>query len=42
MTAVRKQKRTVLEVKKSSGQISLKLGRKKSVGDKVASLLKGK
>jgi hypothetical protein len=39
MTAT--QKSTVLEVKKSAGKISVKLGQKKSLSDKVASALKG-
>jgi hypothetical protein len=42
MSGAQKEKGVVLEVKKSAGQVSLKLGRKKSIGDKVASALKGK
>jgi hypothetical protein len=42
MTAMEKGKCAVLEVKKSAGQISVKLGPKKSLSDKVASALKGK
>ncbi len=42
MVATQKEKGTVLEVKKSAGQISVKLGQKKSLSDKVASFLNGK
>jgi len=42
MTATQKGKGSVLEVEKSAGQISVKLGPKKSLGDKVVSFLKGK
>jgi hypothetical protein len=42
MTAKGKGNGTVLEVKKSAGQLSVKLGPKKSLSDRVSSLLKGK
>jgi hypothetical protein len=42
MTATQKGKGAVLEVKKSDGQISVKLGSKKSLSEKVSSIFKGK
>jgi hypothetical protein len=42
MTATHKGTKTVIEVKKADGQISVKLGSKKTLSDKVASLLNGK
>jgi hypothetical protein len=41
MSATAKPNATVLEVKKSAGQISVKLGRKKSLTERVTSTLKG-
>lgn len=42
MTATENGKDIVLEVKKSAGQISVKLGPKESLSDKVVSFVKGK
>jgi hypothetical protein len=42
MTATQKKKGIVLEVKKSAGKISVKLGPKESLSDKVVSFVKGK
>jgi hypothetical protein len=42
MTANEKKANTTLEVKKSAGEITVKLGSKKSFGDKVSSFFKGK
>jgi hypothetical protein len=42
MSVLDGKKSVVLDVKKSSGQIQVKVGTKKSVGNKVASLLEGK
>jgi hypothetical protein len=42
MTATQDGKATVLEVKKSAGQITVKVGQKRSLSDKVASFVKGK
>jgi hypothetical protein len=42
MSALKGKKSVVLDVKKTPGQLRVKLGTKRTVGEKVASLLKGK